>query len=153
MCSLSCAIAVAFVIATIVCIFSDKNMKYKLFRYLNPQEREIYEQIVIQRRNIYLQGLLLGIIISLLYIYFCKPQDNYQTLCVAIALTFSINYFYYILYPKKKYMLQYLDTKKENQAWLQIYRNMQLRFHLGFLFGLLACGFFYHFMIFFGKKK
>ena len=101
MCTLSCAISVGFIVATIVCLFSDKRLKYKLFGYLSPQEREIYEQIVLQRRNIYIQGLLLGVIVSLLYIYFCQPQDNYQILCVAIALTFSINYFYYVLYPKK----------------------------------------------------
>ena len=48
---------------------------------------------------------------------------------------------------KKKYILQFLDTKKENQAWLNIYRSMQLRYHLGFVLGLLVCGFFYHFLI------
>ena len=151
MCNFSCAIAFAFIVATIVCIFGDKNLKYDLFRYLTPLERRTYQQIVIERRNIYLQGLFLGVIITLFYVFFCKSKDNYQVLCIAIAITFTVNYFYYILYPKKTYMLQILDTKKENHAWLKIYRNMQVRFHLGFLFGLIACGFLYHFVIFFKK--
>ena len=153
MCNLSCAVAVAFIVATIVCIFGDKNLKYKLFEYLTPKERKIYQEIVLERRNIYLQGLLLGVIITLIYIYFSNPRDDYQVLCIAVAITFTINYFYYILYPKKRYMIQILDNKKENLMWLKIYRHMQLRFHLGFLFGLLACGFFYHFMIFFKASK
>ena len=51
-----------------------------------------------------------------------------------------VNYFFYILYPKKQYMLQYLDKKNENIAWLKIYRKMQFRYHLAFLLGTIASG-------------
>ena len=149
---LSCAIAFAFILATLVCIFNDKNLKNQLTVYLNPNERKIYKEIIDERKKIYFQGFFLGIFLTLLYLFFCVGKNDYQVLCVAIAITFTVNYFYYILYPKKRYMLEILDSRRENKAWLKIYRNMQTRFHLGFLFGLIACGFFYHFMIFFKVK-
>ena len=151
MTNLTLAISLAFIMATFFTIFSDKDLKEKLFILLTPQEQDIYKNIVRQRRNIYFQGLGIGFIISIIYILTHPIIDVYQTLVLLVALTFTVNYFYYILYPKKKYMLQFLDTKKENQAWLNIYRRMQLRYHLGFIFGLLACCFFYHFLL--SKKK
>ena len=148
MTNLTCAISLGFILATFFTIFGDKNLKKKLYNLLTPSEQQIYNGIIKQRRNIYFQGLGLGFLISIIYLMTHPISNTYQTLFLLIALTFTINYFYYIFYPKKKYILQFLDTKKENQAWLNIYRSMQLRYHLGFVLGLLACGFFYHFIIF-----
>ena len=148
MSTITFAISLGFILATFFTIFGDKNLKEKLYHLLTPKEKHIYNDIIRQRRNIYFQGLGFGLFISIVYIITHPINNTYQTLFLLVALTFTINYFYYILYPKKKYILQFLDTKKENQAWLNIYRSMQLRYHLGFVFGLLACGFFYHFLIF-----
>ena len=53
--NLTCAIALGFIIATFVSIFGDKSLKNKLYQYLSPQERDVFNDIVRERRNIYLR--------------------------------------------------------------------------------------------------
>ena len=103
------------------------------------------------RRNIYFQGLGLGVVLSLCAIFLIptlKKAKKMVRFFTAIAITFSVNYFYYILYPKDKYMIEILDTKEENKAWLKIYKTMQFRYHMGFLLGLAAAACIHHCAIF-----
>ena len=37
-------------------------------------------------------------------------------------------------------MLEYLDSKNENLAWLKIYKTMKFRYHVTFLLGLIVAG-------------
>ena len=48
-----------------------------------------------------------------------------------------------MLYPKPLYMIEILNTRKENQAWLKIYKYMQYRYHISFLLGLIFAYFLY----------
>ena len=125
-----------FLFATLATTFYDSSINKDLINELSPKEKIIYEEVINNRRNIYYSGLILGVIIALMFLYLTKSNNYYYKIFSAISITFFINYFYYILYPKPLYMLEILDTQKENVAWLKIYRYMQLRYHLGFLFGL-----------------
>jgi hypothetical protein len=136
-----------FLCATIATTFYDNNVNNNLLQELLPKEKIVYQNIVSNRRNIYYSGLFLGIIIACIFLYLTKSTNYYYKLFSAIALTFFINYFYYILYPKPVYMLEILDTNKENRAWLKIYRYMQIRYHLAFLFGLCFAFFMYKIII------
>ena len=135
-------LSIAFIIATIMTIQSpNSKLKKDLSKHLSEKELQYYQDIIIMRRNIYFQGLILGIILAIIIICFVpqmKKAKKSNRLYSAIAITFVVNYFYYILYPKDKYMIEILDTKEENKAWLNIYKTMQMRYHLGFLLGLLA---------------
>ena len=137
-------LSIAFIIATIMTIQSpNSKLKKDLSKHLSEKELQYYQDIIIMRRNIYFQGLVLGIILAIIIICFVpqmKKAKKSNRLYSAIAITFVVNYFYYILYPKDKYMIELLDTKEENKAWLEIYKTMQFRYHLGFLFGLVAAG-------------
>ena len=99
------------------------------------------------RKTIYLQGLILGFVCSLIFLFINKFKSKQVILLTSISITFVINYFYYILYPKKKYMISILNSKKENKAWLKIYKTMQIRYHVGFLFGLGAAFFMQSFIL------
>ena len=46
----------------------------------------------------------------------------------------------FILYyvPKTDYMVLHLDSKKQREAWLAIYRYMQLKYHTGLALGVIA---------------
>lgn len=125
-----------FLFATLATTFYDSSINKDLINELSPKEKIIYEEVINNRRNIYYSGLILGVIIALMFLYLTKSNNYYYKIFSAVAITFFINYFYYILYPKTLYMLEILDTQKENVAWLKIYRYMQLRYHLGFLLGL-----------------
>jgi len=132
-----------FLCATLATTFYDNNINKDLIQQLLPKEQIIYQEVINKRRNIYYTGLLLGVVIACIFLYLTKSTNYYYKLFIAIAITFFINYFYYILYPKPLYMLEILDTNKENKAWLKIYRYMQIRYHLAFLFGLCFAFFLY----------
>ena len=59
-------------------------------------------------------------------------------LCSVIAITFVVSYFYYILHPKSDWMVKHLQTKTQREAWLTVYRHMQVLCHMGFGLGLVA---------------
>lgn len=132
-----------FLCATLATTFYDSSINKDLIQQLLPKEQIIYQEITNKRCSIYYSGLLLGVVIACIFIYLTKSTNYYYKLFSAIAITFFINYFYYILYPKPIYMLEILDTNKENKAWLKIYRYMQIRYHLAFLFGLCFAFFLY----------
>ena len=145
-------ISIAFIVATFATLQSpNSELKQNLSQYLTEKEQNDYQEIIIMRRNIYFQGLAIGIVIALGAVFLISPLRKAKKmvrLFIAIAITFSVNYFYYILYPKDKYMIEILDTREENKAWLQIYKTMQFRYHMGFLLGLIAAGCIHHCAIF-----
>ena len=132
-------LSIAFLFATLSCTFINKNIKSDLVSLLTEEEIKTYQEIINFRIKIYYQGLLLGIILSILYL----QSNKNKNLFIAITITFVINYFYYILYPKPLYMIQVLDTKEENEAWLNIYKEYQYKYHFAFLFGLVFSYFLY----------
>ena len=70
---------------------------------------------------------------------FMKIKTSTMSLvCIIGAITFTTNYLYYILYPKTDYMLLHLNDKKQIEGWLNVYKSMQFKFHLGFVFGIIA---------------
>lgn len=140
-------ISIAFICATIATTTNVKHVKKDLLDQLTDKEKVIYSEIIEERKNIYYQGLILGDLIASIYLFFTFDQNLFRTLFVSIGITFIVNYFYYVLTPKSKYMLQYLDTPEENMAWLKIYRFMQVRYHAAFLYGLVASGFMYYYLL------
>lgn len=147
--TLSCVLSVAFASATVGVMLNKNELKKDLVEQLTEKELVIYNEIKVERRNIYLKGLVAGIILSLVYLY-SQPNpsnDRITNLCITYAITMVTNYFFYILHPKSKYMLEYLDTAKENKAWLKIYKGMQFKYHLSFLLGLLSATAFFNYLI------
>ena len=151
-CHLSCGIATIFLVASFFTSYgTHKTSKSNEFKSsLNETQRENYEKIVNQRKNIYLQGLVVGFIVSICVIIFTNKSKNMKslfklsTLCTILAITFIVNYFYYILYPKNKYIVSELTNKTQLNNWLEIYKLMQFRYHLGFGLGLIGVAIFSH---------
>lgn len=131
-------LAVGFLSATIATTFypRKKELKKALTDQLTDEEIFIYHEIINERRNIYLGGLAIGMVVSYLYLkYFNRGQLDGMA---SMAITGVINYFFYNLMPKSKYMVEYLDTVEENKAWLEIYKTMKFAWHGAFLLGLVA---------------
>jgi hypothetical protein len=109
--------------------------------------QKIYEQITTERTTIYYQGYVLGFILSL-FIIFGNVYSDHKLLsttsmvCLVLAISFITNYFYYILSPKKKWMLNYIETPDQTKLWLQMYRGMQVYYHTGLVLGIIAVGIF-----------
>ena len=150
---ISLFLSVAFLFSTIATLRVNPVLKSKLVKQLDKKEKEYYKKIILMRRNIYLQGLIFGIIASVIFMLYTKITDKTVILFSAISITFFINYFYYILYPKNKFLLTELDTRSEKEAWLDIYKSMQFRYHFAFLLGLVFVYFGQHYYLFNYKKN
>jgi hypothetical protein len=144
-CNNSCILAGAFIFASIYVSLNvnKKTLQHPLFKILNQTQKKKYAEITNERKNIYLKGFLLGFIFSisgliLLNNFQLFKMNKFKNICFVISTSFTINYFFYILYPKSDYMVKYLETTQQKQAWLEIYKTMQFNYHLGFAIGLVG---------------
>lgn len=145
-CKTSCLISLVFIIMMIFTNLSlDKFEVVKKFKdTLNSNQKNIYNEITKERRNIYYRGYVLGLVLSVFVVIFLTKKTTLSeinkpaTLCIVAATSFLTNYFYYILSPKSKYMLSYLTDKNQIEQWLQVYKKMQYVNHLGFALGIVA---------------
>ena len=61
-----------------------------------------------------------------------------QRVCLFLVVGMGTAYLYYSLYPKSKYILEYLTTPEQNAAWLEIYKEMKSRHYMGLLLGIIG---------------
>ena len=109
---------------------------------LNQTQKQKYKKIIQMRRNIYLQGLLVGIVLSCIVVAIVmhtSPLSNrFVYGCLGVVVLFVSLFLYYILYPKPEYMLDVLNTEKQRMAWLKVYRHMQVSMYGSFAFALVG---------------
>ena len=112
---------------------------------LSSDLKERYAKITEERKQISYQGYALGVLLSLLIIFYNykvkkNPLSTMSLICIVIATSFITNYFYYMLHPKSDWMLDHLKSQQETHAWLLMYREMQYSFHAGLVLGIAAVG-------------
>jgi hypothetical protein len=153
-CAISCAIAFILIVANIYCcVFSHRSggVIQEFVAKLSPDNQRRYAVITRERQGIYFMGLFLGFILSMILLVCCRKYflgsgggggggrgGNAGALCMVAAVTFSVNYFYYILSPKSDWMVLHLKSGEETQAWLKVYRTMQYNYHIGLVLGIVA---------------
>lgn len=106
----------------------------------------LYKSIVKERTQIYFTGYFLGFILSVLFIlyniYVKKEKYNALALvCIIITISFLTNYFFYILSPKKNWMLDNIKSQEQIKAWMKMYKGMQITYHTGLVLGIISMGF------------
>ena len=148
-CAISCMISAIFVIGMIYFYnLTDKSTIVKHYKSsLSSDLQKRYEKITNERANISYQGYALGVILSLIIIFynlrFKRSAMNTSALvCTVVATAFVTNYFYYMLSPKSDWMLNHMTNKEEIKAWLLMYREMQFNYHTGLVLGIIAVGIF-----------
>lgn len=97
-----------------------------------------YENIIIERRNHYIMGLILGIFISFVISKNVIILNNFARLMLFLTITLGTAVMFYMIIPKSDYMLNHLKTPEENKKWLEIYKTMKSRYFIGFVLGMLA---------------
>ena len=141
-CYKCCGLAFVFLIANIFMIFScSKKLKDNFRNTLSEEQKDLYQSIINERKWIYYSGYLLGIFLAILVVAFLKKLlklNKISNICIIATITFVTNYIFYILYPKKDYMILHLKNKEQIKEWLDIYKYMQFRYHLGFVLGIVA---------------
>lgn len=145
-CKTSCAVFVAFLVGTILMNIMTHRLPIvdNLMTTLDSDLQAKYKSIAKMRATISLQGYGLGLLLSVAvlgYNYTRPKSQRYTTntmVCVAGAVTFLTQYFYYILTPKTDWMLHHLKTPEQNRAWLAVYRTMSWNYHASLLVGVLS---------------
>jgi hypothetical protein len=144
-CSVSFFISVMFIVAMIYCnLASYQNKTILNYRNQLPENLKIiYDKITKERLTIYYQGYLLGLILSLfiiLYNYKIKEEKLtlFSVICIVLATSFVVNYFYYTLYPKTDWMIDNINDASQAKTWLAMYRHMKGYYHTGLLLGLVS---------------
>ena len=149
-CSISCAIALVFIISMIYMNNATQNSQtIQLYQEQLPTNlKNLYAKLTNERLRIYYYGYALGFILSLIIIIYnyqkSKPSHRMTTtamVCTTITVSFITNYFYYMLSPKSDYMLNHINSPEQTKAWLTMYRHMQYYFHAGLVLGIIAVAF------------
>ena len=148
---MSCALATIFLIGSIFMTnATQKNKTIQHYRSQLPSSlQNLYAKITAERQRIYYYGYALGLIISIIIIYYntsLNPRNNIKMssatmVCVIITVSFITNYFYYMLSPKSTYMLEHINSPEQTKAWLTMYKTMQYYWHAGLVLGIVAVGF------------
>jgi hypothetical protein len=140
-----------FILANILfTLLMDKHGEVAKYQdSLDEKQKEVYEKIVNERKNIALQGYGLGLGLSVGYLvsrhFMTKRKgsllsSSVSSLCLTAAITFIVQYFYYILSPKSDWMLNQLTNEEQKQQWLKVYRAYSWNYHLSMLIGLIGAG-------------
>jgi hypothetical protein len=146
-CYLSCSISAVFLIAMVYMTFlTAKNETIQNYRDSLPLSLiNTYDEIVLERTKIYYTGYGLGLCLAIIIIFY----NNYvlkerlsplNLVCIIVASAFLVNYFYYILTPKTKWMLDVITEPNDVKAWLDMYKKMNIYYHSGLALGLVAVG-------------
>jgi len=110
----------------------------KLRQVLSDELDMIYDGIVRERRNHYLLGLLLGMLLSVVLLARNPSYSLGTRMAYFLAITLTTAVIVYSFLPKSDYMLNHLKGPEENRAWLEMYQTMKKRYMVGFLLGALA---------------
>jgi hypothetical protein len=137
-CYASGLLGIALLGGSLLTMTVSREQHDKLRLVLSDELDAVYDGIVRERRNHYLLGLLLGLLLSVVIVA-RNPSFSFGTrVAYFLAITLSVAVAVYSFLPKSDYMLNHLKSPEENQAWLDIYRTMKHRYMVGFLLGALA---------------
>jgi hypothetical protein len=114
-------------------------------KQLPPELQILYKEIRDERTQIFYTGYAIGFILALTLILYNtqikKSKMGWPSMvCLTVSVAFITNYFYYILTPKTKWMLDKIENPDQTKAWLRMYKSMQTYYHGGFAFGIIAIG-------------
>lgn len=146
-CSITCTISAGFILAMIFMTnwmtVNQTTQKYEA--QLPDKLKDTYSKIVKERTQIFYTGYGIGLFLALLIIFYNttikKQKMGWSSMvCLTVIVAFLTNYFYYVLTPKTKWMLESIDTQEQTRAWLEMYRDMQLYYHGSLVLGLISVG-------------
>jgi uncharacterized protein YacL len=112
---------------------------------LSPNLQKRYEIITKERMVISYSGYGLGLLLSLLIIFYNlkikkTKMNTFALVCTVMATCFLTNYFYYMLTPKSDWMLNHVNSPEQVKAWLQMYKEMSYNYHMGIALGIIGVG-------------
>uniref|UniRef100_A0A6C0J391 Uncharacterized protein n=1 Tax=viral metagenome TaxID=1070528 RepID=A0A6C0J391_9ZZZZ len=119
-CGMVCLFASVMAVGAFACAL-PMNMKAieDLRILLDEKQIAILDDIAAERSRLSFEGLLLGLVAAMPLVLLFKAW------CSAALILFITQGTYYHVSPKKKWMLNHLETKEQVDQWLVIYKKMQ----------------------------
>lgn len=119
-CGLVCLIASVLSVSAFACAL-PMNMKAieDLRVLLDEKQIAILDDIATERARLSFEGLLLGLVAAMPLVLL------FQAWCSAALVLFITQGAYYHVSPKKKWMLNHLETKEQVDQWLVVYKKMK----------------------------
>jgi len=117
-------------------IRKDNDIFQNLNQLLTEKQKVIYQKIIYERMGIYVIGSVLGFLSGIFYLLKYK-KDSYR-ICKFLAIVYIVKLGFYKLYPKSPLFLYSLTTKKQTDAWADIYTEMKLRWMKSLGIGLVG---------------
>lgn len=96
-----------------------EQMKMKF----SEHQKKIYNQINQERKLHYIYGLLIGIACSIFYLKIYPNVSN--PVCVYVGLSTIIAQNFYLLMPKSKWMIDYIEHPEQIYIWNKIYQKFR----------------------------
>lgn len=137
-CALYATAAAALLAASFSTMTVSETQHDILRNKFSPELDIRYNAIVSERRNHYIQGLLIGAVLSFFAFRRTAFNNKFHKTAAFTAVTLLTGVLYYYVMPKSDYMLNHLKTAEENVAWLEVYKTMKSRYFIGFVLGALA---------------
>ena len=134
-----CLVGAALVGSMVMNMLASKRSKNfrNFMSLLDDNQQQIYKSVIKERMNIYIQGMVIGVILAILCT-FNNKLSRQNNICLFIVIALGFNWIYYSVYPKSTYMLSHLSSTEQNKAWLKIYKEMKLRCKIGLLLGVVG---------------
>lgn len=138
-CVTSAVVAAALLGGSFMTLTVTDEQHEVLRQKLSPELAQLYDGIAKERRNQYIHGLILGLILAYVLLGLVAGRGSrFHRMAAFVAVTMLVGVFYYLLTPKSTYMLEHLKTKEQNLAWLEVYKTMKMRYTVGLLLGAAA---------------
>lgn len=136
----ACVFAFGCIGSSLYCFFvrNMKNSKTKALEALLDEEQlERYLAITKERRNIFIFGKIVGLIMGYLYITY-NNMSGWCKYCVFVVIVKFVACAVYLAYPKSDYFLRHVTTKEQSAAWVDVYVEMKYNMFFGFVLGMIG---------------
>ncbi len=103
-------------------ITGTKEIK-QMTKKFSEKQNKIYKDICRERMIHYSYGIIVGI--SLAYLYMLCVPNITNRFCTFVGISTIITQNFYLLMPKSKWMIKYLDNPQDRFNWNKLYKKFQ----------------------------
>lgn len=106
----------------------------RFIQTLDSQQQQIFLQIHEERMKIFVVSLIIGLVCGTIILLSMEEKGLVRS-CTFTLIVLGVTYLVYLLYPKSKYMVNYLVRPNQKREWVNVYRTMQSRTMMGMVLG------------------
>lgn len=135
-CIIICTLATGLFGAMLYVVFNPYHSSnvVQFINTLDTQQQNIFLQIHEERMKIFIFALVIALICGTIYLL-SVPEYGVMRSCMFTLIVLSLTYIIYLIYPKSKYMEQYLVRPNQKRALNSLYKNIKYRVVMGMILG------------------